>query len=150
MLKPNFEKADALGIHRISKNQKYVLLSIYICTNRLLVDLKMSSMYFKSWFKVIFCPVCPTGLEGAMPKNELKLLVKQNYIHTTNDQVCELIILICVAGMSNEKLHIGRNLEVRNLEILRDIFFQCTKLRQPRGQRQLLENKQILRNILKI
>ena len=30
------------------------------------------------------------------------------------------------------------------------IFFQCTKLRQPTGQRQLLENKQILRNILKI
>ena len=27
------------------------------------------------------------------------------------------------------------------------IFFQRTKLRQPRGQRQLLENKQILRNI---
>ena len=29
------------------------------------------------------------------------------------------------------------------------IFFQRTKLRQPRGQRQLLENKQILRNILR-
>ena len=27
------------------------------------------------------------------------------------------------------------------------IFFQRTKLRQPTGQRQLLENKQILRNI---
>ena len=40
--------------------------------------------------------------------------------------------------------------EFLKFKILRNIyfdFFQCTKLRQPTGQRQLLENKQILRNI---
>ena len=55
-----------------------------------------------------------------------------------------------VAGMSLEKLFD----EISKLEIWKyyvifyfDFFFQRTKLRQSRGQRQLLENKQILRNI---
>ena len=54
-----------------------------------------------------------------------------------------------VAGMSLEKLFD----EISMLEISKYYiifyfdFFQRTKLKQPRGQRQLLENKQILRNI---
>ena len=38
----------------------------------------MSSMYFKSWFKVIFCFVCPPGRVDA--KKGQKLLVKQNLL----------------------------------------------------------------------
>ena len=60
------------------------------------------------------------------------------------------MIYFYVAGKSRKS--IWRNFEVRNLEILLNIlfrFFQRTKLRQPRGQRQLLENKQMLCNISK-
>ena len=42
--------------------------------------------------------------------------------------------------------------EFPNFQLLRNLyldFFQHTKVRQPTGQRQLLENKQRLRNIWK-
>ena len=56
-----------------------------------------------------------------------------------------------VVGISLEKLFDV----IWKLEILKYYvkfyfaFFHRTKLRQPRGQRQLLENKQILRNFLR-
>ena len=54
-----------------------------------------------------------------------------------------------VAGISSEKLFdVNWKLEILKYYVkFYFTFFHRTKLRQPRGQRQLLENKQMLRNI---
>ena len=72
------------------------------------------------------------------------------------DCIYNFYILLCfciVMFKVSHKKSYFRGVEFPNFQILLnfdfDFFFQCTKLRQPTGKRQLLENKQILCNIWK-
>ena len=77
---------------------------------------------------------------------ELSFKQKENVIQGETDLSSRLLFKV------SHKKSCLKCVEITNLQILRNLyfdFFQRTKLRQPTGQRQLLENKQRLCNIWK-